>query len=104
MMEDGTQNDATMRIEVAYADPERTALKVYSLEAPATVADALALAACDPCFAGIDLTRSTLGIFGRVVSRDRALAHGDRVEIYRPLTADPKLVRRSRAASKSCRS
>ncbi len=93
-----------MLIEVAYADPERTALKVYRVKPPATVADALALAAADPCFEGVDLERSACGIFGRVVSRERALAHGDRVEIYRPLTADPKLVRRSRAASKSCRS
>ena len=95
---------ATLLIEVAYADPQRTALKVYRLQPPATVADDLALAAADPCFAGVDLARSACGIFGRVVGRERALAHGDRVEIYRPLAADPKVARRSRAASRSCRS
>jgi putative ubiquitin-RnfH superfamily antitoxin RatB of RatAB toxin-antitoxin module len=42
--------------------------------------------------------RGKVGIFGKVVSPDRAVADGDRVEIYRPLPADPKEARRRRAA------
>ena len=48
-------------------------------------------------FPEIDLARAGLGIFGRVVAPDTPLRDGDRVEIYRPLIADPKLARRTRA-------
>jgi len=41
---------------------------------------------------------AVVGVWGKVQSRDRTLRDGDRVEIYRPLTADPKAARRKRAA------
>ena len=47
----------------------------------------------------IDMNRNRVGIFGRLVQLDSPLRDGDRVEIYRPLNADPKEVRRRRAAS-----
>jgi putative ubiquitin-RnfH superfamily antitoxin RatB of RatAB toxin-antitoxin module len=88
---------ADIGIEVAYAEPHRAIVKAYRLGAPATVGDALRLAAGDPEFAGIDLAGSAVGIFGRVSAAGQALADGDRVEIYRPLAADPKSARRARA-------
>ena len=84
-------------IEVAYAQPHRVIVKAYRLGAQATVGDALRLAAADPEFAGIDLAGSAVGIFGRVTAAGQMLADGDRVEIYRPLAADPKSARRARA-------
>jgi hypothetical protein len=45
----------------------------------------------------LDLSRSKLGIFAKVVPNPRVLREGDRVEIYRPLLADPKAVRQQRA-------
>jgi putative ubiquitin-RnfH superfamily antitoxin RatB of RatAB toxin-antitoxin module len=45
----------------------------------------------------IDLRRGRIGIFGRWTAPDTPLQPGDRVEIYRPLVADPKEVRRKRA-------
>jgi uncharacterized protein len=45
----------------------------------------------------VDLANSALGIFGRPTRADHALRQGDRIEIYRPLAADPKVARRARA-------
>jgi uncharacterized protein len=84
-------------IEVAYAEPDRAIVKSYRLAFPATIDDALRLAAADPEFAGIDFTGSAVGIFGRLATPTQVLADGDRVEIYRPLAADPKTARRARA-------
>jgi uncharacterized protein len=84
-------------IEVTYAEPHRAVVKAYRLTLPATVGDALRLAAADPDFAGIDFAGSAVGIFGRVSALSQVLAAGDRVEIYRPLAADPKAARRARA-------
>ncbi len=49
-------------------------------------------------FTDIDLGKSRLGIFGKVAKADAVLKEGDRVEIYRPLIADPKEARKKRAA------
>ena len=84
-------------IEVAYAEPDRAVVKSYRLAPPATIGDALRLAAADPDFAGIDFAGSAVGIFGRLSTPGQVLADGDRVEIYRPLAADPKTARRARA-------
>ncbi len=86
-----------IQVEVAYALPERAIQKVYPLRSPATVADALAAAAADPDFAGIDLAAAPVGIFGTSARRDQPVRSGDRVEIYRPLANDPKTARRARA-------
>jgi uncharacterized protein len=88
---------ADIGIEVTYAEPHRAIVKAYRLALPATIDDALRLAAADPEFAGVDFAGSAAGIFGRVSALSRALTDGDRVEIYRPLAADPKSARRARA-------
>jgi putative ubiquitin-RnfH superfamily antitoxin RatB of RatAB toxin-antitoxin module len=88
---------AAIRIEIVYAEPQRGIVKVYRLEAGSRVADVLKLAAADPAFTGVDVMNSPAGIFGQLVRPDAALLDGDRIEIYRPLAADPKLARRERA-------
>jgi putative ubiquitin-RnfH superfamily antitoxin RatB of RatAB toxin-antitoxin module len=64
-----------------------------------TVRQAALCSGMDKYFPGLDLAASPLGIFGRAVPRpeERVLAEGERVEIYRPLIADPKEVRKQRA-------
>ncbi len=89
--------DAPLQIEVAYAEPQRAIVKTFRMAPHSRVADALHLAALDPDFSGVNLGNSALGIFGRVVGTDYPLKDGDRIEIYRPLTADPKTARRARA-------
>jgi uncharacterized protein len=86
-----------VRIEVAYALPQRAVLRTYELAASATVKDALRAAAADPAFAGIDLAGATTGVFGMPARGEQLLHEGDRVEIYRPLAVDPKAARRARA-------
>lgn len=90
-------NDTPLRIEIAYAEPQRAIVKAFRLAPGTCVADALQLAALDPDFSGVDLANSALGIFGRATRTDQPLLDGDRIEIYRPLTADPKAARRARA-------
>lgn len=87
---------AVISVQVSYAEPERAVVKTYRLPAPARVEDALRLARADPDFAGVDLDHSAVGVFGRVAALTQILSEGDRVEIYRPLAADPKSARRER--------
>ena len=90
-------SDTPLQIEIAYADPQRVIVKALHLPPGSRVADALRVAALDPEFSGVDLANSALGIFGRSIRPDHALQQGDRIEIYRPLAADPKVARRERA-------
>ena len=93
-----TEEPEFIRIEVAYATPEEQS--ILSLEVPSgtTADEAVRLSGIEEQFPEIDLGRNRLGIFGKLVKAGEVLAAGDRVEIYRPLTADPKVVRRELAA------
>jgi len=95
---------ALIGVEVSYAEPQRAIVKTFRLDSPASIADVLRLAAADPAFAGVDVLHSAVGIFGRLASSSQPLSHGDRVEIYRPLAADPKSARRARAREAGRRS
>ena len=88
---------APIRIEIVYAEPHRAIVKVLSLAAGSRITDALRLAALDPDFSGVDLANSPVGIFGKATGAEHALKDGDRIEIYRPLAADPTPARRARA-------
>ena len=88
---------APLRVEVVYALPERYWSVRLSLPDGATVADALALAAKEPGFSGTTVAPAGLAVFSRPVTTDTRLRDGDRVEILRPLLADPKQARRERA-------
>jgi putative ubiquitin-RnfH superfamily antitoxin RatB of RatAB toxin-antitoxin module len=84
-------------VEVAYAEPQRAIVKAFRLTSTATLADALAAAAADPEFAGIDLAGAAVGVFGTLARPEQPLKAGDRIEIYRALAVDPKAARRARA-------
>ncbi len=88
---------APIRVQIAYAEADRAIVKTMRLAAGSRIAEALRLAALDPDFSGIDLIHAPVGIFGRVASAEDELQDGDRIEIYRPLAADPKAARRARA-------
>jgi putative ubiquitin-RnfH superfamily antitoxin RatB of RatAB toxin-antitoxin module len=91
--------DPTIRVEVVYATAERQVLVVLDVPSGTTVFEAAEASGLTRQFTELDLAQSPMGIFGNVVSdpKVRSLAGGDRVEIYRPLLADPKEVRRLRA-------
>lgn len=88
----------TITVEVVYALPDEQALIPVELPAGSTIADALVAADIAARFPQIDLVTAKVGIFGKHATRERVLQTGDRVEIYRPLLADPKDRRRRRAA------
>ena len=88
----------TIRVEVAYASPERQALCPVALPEGASVADAVRASGLMEDFPEIDLAVNAVAIHGRRVRPDALLREGDRVEILRPLRADPKDLRRARAA------
>ncbi len=88
----------TINVEVAYALPEKQALLAVDVVPGTTALEAARQSGITDQFEGIDLENSKLGIFGQLVSPGYVLQPGDRVEIYRPLIADPKEVRKARAA------
>ncbi|MDX1694994.1 MAG: RnfH family protein [Ketobacteraceae bacterium] len=89
----------TIKVEVAYALPDEQALIAIDVPAGTTMFEAARLSRIAERFPDIDLENADMGIFGKVERkpRERELQEGDRVEIYRPLIADPKEVRKRRA-------
>lgn len=84
-------------VEVAYALPERQSLLTVSVSKSATVQQIIEQSGILQQFADIDLTRQKVGIWSRPVKLTDTVKPGDRIEIYRPLIADPKDLRRRRA-------
>lgn len=86
-------------VEVALAIPERQIVASLRLPVGATVAAALARAADEPCFAGLAIAShpaAMIAVYGRLAPPDQRLHDGDRIELLRPLSADPKDQRRER--------
>ncbi|GAA4648701.1 RnfH family protein [Kistimonas scapharcae] len=88
-----------IHVEVAYARPDRQAIIPVTVPAGTTVYDAAQASGIVGQFPEIDLETAKMGVFGKAVAKphEQALQGGDRVEIYRPLIADPKEVRKRRA-------
>lgn len=87
-----------INIEVVYALPERQEIVKLKLGEGATLAQALEASGIQKKFPEIDPATAKTGIFGKLSKPDTVLHDRDRVEIYRPLKADPKEVRKQRAA------
>lgn len=94
-----------IHVEVAYALPNKQRIVALELPPGTTVRDAVQKSGLDAQFPDLDLSKADVGIFGKVVSKPdaQALEDGDRIEIYRPLIADPKEVRKQRAAKAKAR-
>ncbi|ONF43251.1 RnfH family protein [Marinobacter lutaoensis] len=92
-----------LRVEVAYARPDRQ--EILSLEVPegTTALAAVKQSGITRIFPEIDPDRNDMGIFGKVIKdpANHPLREGDRVELYRPLKIDPKQARLNRARKKS---
>ena len=88
----------SINVEVAYALPEKQVILTLEVPEGTTVLEAASQSGVTEKFAGIDLENAKFGIFGKVVAPKQVLREGERVEIYRPLIADPKEVRKARAA------
>jgi len=93
------EREQTAAVEVAYATPDEQRIVTLPLEPGMTAAQAVERSGLADAFPQIRQRKLVLGIFGAEVEPGRRLRAGDRVEICRPLHADPRVLRRSLAAS-----
>jgi len=87
-----------INVEVAYALPDRQRLMSLQVEPGCTVEQAIRLSGILKRYPDIDLSKNAVGIWNTRKKLDDILRDRDRVEIYRPLIADPKQVRKKMAA------
>lgn len=92
-----------MKVEVAYARPDVQLILEVDVAEGATVEEAIRLSGILERFPEIDLSTQKIGVFAKVAPLSQALREWDRVEIYRPLIADPKAARRQRAQEDGAR-
>ena len=85
-------------IEVSYALPKKQIIIPVLVPKDISVKEAIELSGMLKKFEEINLDSNQVGIFGKLTTLDKALRDRDRIEIYRPLIADPKEIRRKRAA------
>ena len=86
-----------INIEVAYARPDKQLLLPLSVPAGTTIEQAIELSGIVQRFPEIDSGNLVVGIFSKRAKLDHVLAVGERIEIYRPLKADPREIRRQLA-------
>ncbi|WP_119393433.1 RnfH family protein [Salinibius halmophilus] len=89
-----------INIEVVYATPEKQKIVAIKVEQGTTVRAAAMASGLDAEFEGLDLSKAPLGIYGKAVKKpeEQEIKAGERIEVYRPLIADPKAARLKRAA------
>jgi len=92
------ENVEKIAVEVAYALPERQLVVNVDVAPGATLEEAIRASGILGRCPEIDLARNKVGVFGKLGKLTDSLHADDRVEIYRPLIADPKQVRKKRAA------
>jgi putative ubiquitin-RnfH superfamily antitoxin RatB of RatAB toxin-antitoxin module len=89
--------EGAIAVELVYALRDEQEVVTLSVAAGTTVREAIAFSGVAARYPQIDAEGAVVGIHGRIVAQDAKLHDGDRVEIYRPLKADPKQARRRRA-------
>jgi uncharacterized protein len=89
-----------IRVTVVYALPDAATEITVRLPEGATVAEAIERSGIRTRLNGVDVDGGPVGIFGKRARRDAVLSDGDRVELYRPLSIEPKQARRRRAINK----
>lgn len=92
-----------IRVEVAYATPEKQEILAVEVPAETSAFDAVVRSGIVDVFPEIDPEATDMGVFGKVIKspKDHVLRDGDRVELYRPLKIDPKQARLNRAKKKT---
>ena len=87
-----------MKIGIAYASPKRQVWFDVEIPDGATIQDAINRSGILKQFPEIDMEKNKVGIYSKLSKLDAVLTDGDRVEIYRPITCDPKAVPRKAKA------
>lgn len=88
----------SIQIEITYAKPDRQDVVRLKLPEGSTIQHAIEASGLAQRYPEIDLAKAKVGIYGKLSRMDTVVRERDRVEIYRPLIADPKEVRKQRAA------
>ncbi|MDO8305225.1 RnfH family protein [Herminiimonas sp.] len=96
-MTDPAPDQETVRVEVCYATPERVFLHELRVAPGTSLQQAIGACGLLQQLPGLDLGVLKVGVHGKLRPLDAAVREGDRIEIYRPLVADPKDARRRRA-------
>jgi len=89
--------DDTIHVEVAYATPREQVIIPLDVPMACNTLQAIEQSGILKQFQEIDMSQNKIGIFSKPCTLSTQLREGDRVEIYRPLIADPKEVRKRRA-------
>lgn len=89
--------EALISIEVVFAAPEKQKIIALSVAQGSTVEEAIEQSGIKRFFPEIDLSKNAVGIWNKTCKLSDTPRSGDRIEIYRPLVADPKEIRRRRA-------
>jgi uncharacterized protein len=92
-----SQDNQHITVEVAYALPNQQLIIPVQVPLQANIHAAIEASGILAKFPEIDLNINQVGVFGKLSKLESALRHMDRIEIYRPLIADPKEVRKQRA-------
>ncbi|MFK5893392.1 MAG: RnfH family protein [Pseudomonadota bacterium] len=92
-------NEEKIQVEVVYGTKEKQLLMQVDVNKNATIEDAIRNSGILGEFPEIDLEVNKVGVFSKLAKLDKVLKNKDRVEIYRKLIADPKEVRKQRAAA-----
>ena len=87
----------TIRLKVVYALRSRQAVEDVTVPVGSTAVEVIEASSLLRRFPEIDLSRNSIGVYSRLIGLDSVVEDGDRIEIYRPLEADPKAVRRQLA-------
>lgn len=92
-----------IQVEVAFALPEKQMIIPLTVKKGTSMYDAVVQSGIASKFEGLDIDATPMGVFGKTERKpkERTLEEGERVELYRPLIADPKEVRKKRAAKKA---
>ena len=86
-----------IHVEVVYALPQEQRVFNLVVNNQATVEEIIQQSGVMSLYPEIDLAKNKVGVFSRNVKLDATVRDKDRIEIYRPLLADPKEIRRKRA-------
>ena len=91
------ENPNKIRVEVCYALPDKQTLLSLDVEATDDIESIIQQSGIIELYPEIDLSQNKVGVFSKLAKLTDTLHDGDRIEIYRPLIADPKEVRKQRA-------
>ena len=97
MRNNSTVSEPTIEVELVYATPMQQYVTKMTVPIGSTAREVIEKSDFLSRFADIDLSKNRVGVYSRLIELDAVLNDGDRLEIYRPLRADPKAVRRKLA-------